>query len=79
MGLYPPDTLLRLASREHACVTRRRGNSFVRFAVSFMDGGGRPFDPPRERDLGTRMHRPHGTLNVDPAWPHIEWRHLWGY
>lgn len=79
MGLYPPGTLLRLASREHACVTRRSRNSFIRFAVSFMDGRGRPFDPPRERDLGTRAHRPRGTLSVDPAWPHIEWRHLWGY
>lgn len=79
MGLYPPGTLLRLASREYACVTRRSRNSFIRFAVSFMDGRGRPFDPPRERDLGTRTHRPRGTLTIDPAWPSIEWRHLWGY
>ena len=79
VGWYPPGTLIRLASREHACVTRRNRNGFIRFAVSFLDGRGRPFDPPRERDLTTRTHRSRGVLELDPAWPKIEWKQLWGY
>jgi len=79
VGWYPPGSLIRLASRESACVTRRNRGGFIRFAVSFLDARGRPFDPPRERDLTTRTHRPRGVLMLDPAWPKIEWKQLWGY
>jgi hypothetical protein len=79
VGLYPPGTLIRLANRENACITRRSRNGLIRFAVSFMDGRGRPLDPPRERDLTMRTHRPRGVIEPDPAWPRIEWKLLWGY
>lgn len=79
IGFYPPGTLLRLASGEYACVTRRSRDNAIRFAVSFMDARRRLLEPPRERDLRMRLHRPRGTLSLDPAWPRIAWRTLWGY
>lgn len=79
VGLFPPGTLVKLANRENACITRRGRGGSIRFAVSFMDARGRPMDPPRERDLTTRTHRLRNVLEVEPAWPKIDWKHLWGY
>lgn len=79
IGLFPPGTLIRLASREFACVTRRWRGSVVRYAVSFLDARGRPIDPPRERDLSSRLQQMRGVLELDPGWPPINWKSLWGY
>lgn len=79
IGLFPPGTLVRLASREYACITRRWRSGIVRYAVSFMDARGRPLDPPRERDLSTRTHQLRGVLEAESAWPKINWKYLWGY
>lgn len=79
IGLFPPGTLVRLASREYACVTRRWRNGIVRYAVSFMDARGRPLDPPRERDLTSRAHLLRGVLEKETTWPPINWKYLWGY
>lgn len=79
IGLFPPGTLVRLASREYACVTRRWRSGIVRYAVSFMDARGRPLDPPRERDLSTRNNQMRGVLESESAWPKVNWKYLWGY
>lgn len=79
VGLFPPGTLVRLANRESACVTRRGRGGAVRFVVSFMDARGRPLDPPRERDITARANHLRSVLEMEPAWPRIEWKHLWGY
>ncbi len=79
IGLFPPGTLVRLASREHACVTRRWRNGIVHYAVSFMDARGRRLDPPQERDLTTRAHLLRGVLEKEAGWPPIDWKRLWGY
>ncbi len=79
VGLFPPGTLVKLANKENACITRRGRGGSIRFAVSFMDSRGRPLDPPRERDLTTRTHRLRNVLEVEPAWPKIDWKQLWGY
>ncbi len=79
MGMYPPGTLVRLANREYACVTRPGRNGRVRFAVSFIDARGRAFESPRERNLETREHAIRHTVNLDPAWSKIGWSQLWGY
>ncbi len=79
LGVYPPGTLVRLASREIACITRRGRGGLVRFAVSFLDARGRPLDPPRERDLDTRQYQLRGVVDTEPHWPAIDWKCLWGY
>ena len=79
IGLFPPGTLIRLANREYACVTRRWRGSVVRYAVSFLDGRGRPIDPPRERDLSSRVQQMRGVVEIDSSWPPINWKSLWGY
>lgn len=76
---YSPGALIRLASRERACVTRRNRNRLIRFAVSFLDGRGRPFDPAPGTRPDHRTHRSRGVLELDPDWPKIEWKQLWGY
>jgi hypothetical protein len=79
VGLLPPGTLIRLASRETACITRRGRNGGHRFAVSFMDARGRLLEPPRERDLTTRLHHMRAIVEPEPAWPKVDWKRLWGY
>jgi HD-GYP domain-containing protein (c-di-GMP phosphodiesterase class II) len=79
IGLYPPGTLVRLANRENACITRLGRHGHIRFAVSFMDARGRPLDQPRERNLETRAYAIHNLIDADPAWPPINWPLLWGY
>ena len=79
IGLFPPGTLIRLASREYACVTRRWRGGNVQYAVSFMDARGRPLEPPRERNLNNRAQQMRGVLAPDPGWPAIDWKSLWGY
>lgn len=79
IGLYPPGTLLRLANREHACVTRLGRNGQALFAVSFLDARGRPLETPRERNLTLRAYAIRNLLDLDPVWPKINWPQLWGY
>lgn len=79
IGLYPPGTLVRLANRETACITRLGRNGHVRFATSFLDARGRALDPPRERNLETRAYALRNHLTPDPAWPALNWQLLWGY
>jgi len=79
IGLHPPGTLVRLANREHACITRLGRNGHIRFAVSFLDARGRILDSPRERNLETRVFALRHLVNFDPAWPKISWNLLWGY
>jgi hypothetical protein len=79
IGLFPPGTLVRLANRECACITRPGRNGRIRFAISFLDARGRPLDTPRERDLTTRIYAARNLLNIDPLWPKIIWSRLWGY
>jgi hypothetical protein len=79
MGLFPPGTLMRLANRENACITRLGRNGRSRFAVSFMDARGRALESPRERNLETRAYAMRNLIDFDPAWPKINWNMLWGY
>lgn len=79
IGLYPPGTLVRLANRENACITRLGRSGRIRFAISFMDARGRPLESPRERNLETRAYAVHHVIEHDPAWPKINWPQLWGY
>ncbi|OYY94725.1 MAG: hypothetical protein B7Y41_03900 [Hydrogenophilales bacterium 28-61-23] len=79
IGLYPPGTLVRLANRENACITRLGRHGKIHFATSFMDARGRALDAPRERNLETRAYAVQSLIDVDPAWPNINWPLLWGY
>lgn len=79
IGMFPPGTLVRLANRESACITRLGRNGQIRFAVSFLDARGRPLESPRERDLSSRIYAVRNLINVEPLWPKINWSQLWGY
>ncbi len=78
LGLYPPGTLVRLANRETAVVTRYPGRQkALRQAVSFLDYRGRAHERPQVRDL--HRHPMRGPAEPDPSWPPIDWARLWGY
>lgn len=79
MGIYPPGTLVRLASRETACVARRGQGGMARWAVAVLDARERPLDPPQARDLGARNHAIIGTAERRADWPTINWMAVWGY
>ena len=79
VGLYPPGTLVRLANRENACITRLGRNGRIRFAISFMDARGRPLETPRDRDLETHIYAIRNLIEPEPVWPKINWNLLWGY
>lgn len=78
LGLYPPGTLVRLANRETAVVTRSPGRrKALRQVVSFLDYRGRPHERPQVRD--TNQQAIVGLAEPDPKWPPIVWERLWGY
>ncbi len=79
VGLFPPGTLVRLANRESACIARLGRGGQVRLGVSFLDARGRPLDPPRERDVSTRTYQLRSVIEIEPTWPAIDWKRLWGY
>lgn len=79
MGLYSPGTLVRLANGESACITRRWRGGTAHFAISFMDSRGRLMDAPRERPLDRQTYALRGFLEMEPDWPAIDWKRLWGY
>ena len=79
IGLFHPGTLVRLANRENACITRLGRNGNTRFAVSFMDARGRPLESPKDRNLETRIYAIRNLITPEPVWPKINWNLLWGY
>jgi len=79
IGLFPPGTLVRLANRENACITRLGRSGQSHFAVSFMDARGRALESPRERNLESRAYAIQNLIDFDPVWPKINWNLLWGY
>jgi len=79
LGIHPPGTLVRLASRETACVARRAPGGGGRWAVSVLDGRDRLLEPPQSRDIAARTHAIIGTAERQPGWPTINWKAVWGY
>jgi len=78
LGLYPPGTLVRLANRETAVVTRHLSRRQpLRQVVSLLDHRGRLLERPQVRDL--QRHPIVGPAEPDPGWPPIDWAQLWGY
>ncbi|MDP2432353.1 MAG: HD domain-containing phosphohydrolase [Pseudomonadota bacterium] len=79
MGIYPPGTLVRLASRETACIARRAQDGVARWAVSVLDARERALESPQARDVSKRNHAIIGTADRQPGWPTINWMAVWGY
>ncbi len=79
-GLYPPGTLVRLASREIAVVTRKQGNGETAGTVTaFMNNLGHLLKTPLERHTGTTDYAILDVTEAEPAWPEIRWANYWGY
>ncbi|MDP2832761.1 MAG: HD domain-containing phosphohydrolase [Pseudomonadota bacterium] len=79
MGIYPPGSLVRLASRETACIARRAQDGAARWAVSVLDARERALESPHARDVSRRNHAIIGTADRQPGWPTINWMAVWGY
>lgn len=80
IGLYPPGTLVRLANREVAVVTRKQGNGDAAGSVTaFMDGRGRLLKNPVERNTGSVNFAVLDVTETEPTWPDIRWEIFWGY
>jgi hypothetical protein len=78
LGLYPPGTLVHLANRETAVVTRHLSRRQpLGQVVSFLDYRDHALERPRVRDL--KRHPILGPAEPDPGWPPIDWAQLWGY
>ncbi len=78
-GLIPLGTLVRLANRETACIARLGRQGHPTFAVSFLDARKRPLEAPAERRIESSIYAVRGYLDLDPTWPSINWKSLWGY
>lgn len=75
-GLYPPGTLVRLASEEIAVVVRRGSNGNAPHVASLIARSGEPRHPPLKRDTAQREFAvvacvPPGELKVRIAWAQI--------
>lgn len=80
LGLYPPGTLLRLASREIAVVVRKQGNGqSAGNVMAFLGPTGRALKQPAERNTGQIDYSVLNVTEIEPGWPEIDWPALWGY
>lgn len=80
MGLYPPGTLVRLANREIAAITRRgTRKGSTQHVVSFLDHRGNAMERPTNRDIRINAFAIRGVAQPELNWPAIDWPSLWGY
>lgn len=80
LGMYLPGSLLRLANKEIAVVTRKQNDGHTPGKVlAFLGPNGRLLKEPVARDT-TSVH--FATLNVtepEHHWPEVRWETFWGY
>lgn len=80
LGLYPPGTLVRLATREVAVVLRKEGSGeSAGHAMAFMEHRERLLKEPVERDTALVNYAVIGIAEPEPHWPEIRWEAYWGY
>jgi hypothetical protein len=80
LGLYPPGTLIRLASREIAVVMRKQGGGETPGKViAFFGPYGRLLKQPVERNTTQTSYAILNVVEIEPNWPEINWAAFWGY
>lgn len=80
LGVYPPGTLVRLATRETAVVTRKEGaGETAGHVMAFMDVRGRLIKEAVERDTSLVNYNVTGVTEAEYTWPDIPWQTYWGY
>lgn len=80
LGLYPPGTLVRLATRQIAVVTRKEGSGeSAGHVMAFMEMRGRLLKEPVERNTAQVNYAVIGITEAEPNWPDIPWETYWGY
>jgi hypothetical protein len=80
LGVYPPGTLVRLATRETAVVTRKEGSGETAGRVTaFMDVRGRVMKEAVERNTTQVNYTVLGVTEAEYNWPDIPWASYWGY
>jgi HD-GYP domain-containing protein (c-di-GMP phosphodiesterase class II) len=80
LGLYPPGTLIRLASKEIAVVMRKQGSGETPGKViAFLSPNHRLLKEPAERNTAQIGYAFLNTAEIEPDWPEIDWKIYWGY
>lgn len=80
LGVYPPGTLVRLATRETAVVTRKEGmGEGAGHVTAFLDVRGRLLKEAAERDTNSVNYSVIGVTEAEYNWPDIPWHSYWGY
>lgn len=80
LGVYPPGTLVRLANRETAVVTRKEGTGETAgHVMAFMDVRGKLIKEPVERNTTLVNYAVLGVTEAEYNWPDIPWQTYWGY
>jgi HD-GYP domain-containing protein (c-di-GMP phosphodiesterase class II) len=80
IGLYPPGTLVRLASRETAVVVRKQGNGeSAGNVIAFYGPAGKLLKEAAERNTSQAGYVILNVTEIEPHWPQIRWEGFWGY
>ena len=80
LGLHPPGTLLRLADREVAVVTRKQGSGETPGKViAFLGPHGHLLKASVERNTKLVDYAIFDVVEADASWPEIRWECFWGY
>jgi hypothetical protein len=78
LGAYPPGTLIRLANRETALITRWFGNRRVpAFAVSLLRSNGIPLAQPQRRNTTISSYAIRGYTFLPIYHAPIDWERVW--
>lgn len=78
MGYYPPGTLVKLANRETAVVTRWFGNAEgPDFVVSILRPSGTPMQAPLARSTRSAGQAIRGFASLPAPTPELDWARIW--
>ncbi len=78
IGHYPPGTLVRLANRETAIVTRWfRSVPQPKYVVSLLRPSGDPLHQPQQRKTGARLHSIREYTYLPMNHPPLDWPRIW--
>ena len=77
VGIYPPGTLVKLASNEVGVVFKRGATAKTPSVIVLLTAKGRPLGEPEQRDTADAAYAIVSTLSLDKSLVAIDFEHIW--
>jgi hypothetical protein len=77
VGIYPPGTLVKLASDEVGVVFKRGATAKTPTVMALLSAKGRPLGEAESRDTADPRHVIVSTMSLDKSLVAIDFEHIW--